>query len=81
MAGTFSFVSPELAPGAGTALQELRFTPADGANYVAVLGTVSVTVNKALPELLAAPAASPIVRADARAVRVDWGIGERARCV
>jgi hypothetical protein len=47
VAGAFAFTSPTNAPAAGTANQSVTFTPADAANYVAVVFSVSVTVNKA----------------------------------
>ena len=42
--GTFDFTTPALAPGAGTALQPVTFTPDDPASYSSVTGSVSVTV-------------------------------------
>jgi len=46
--GTFAYATPAIAPSAGTAAQQVRFTP-DNANYETVTGTVDVTVNKATP--------------------------------
>jgi hypothetical protein len=49
-AGSFAFVTPGLAPGVGTALQPVAFTPNDLANYTAETGAVSVTAAP-LPEV------------------------------
>jgi VCBS repeat-containing protein len=58
--GTFAFESPSTAPNAGTDLQSVIFTPTDTANYNVVTGTVSVTVNKATPDVTGWPTASDI---------------------
>jgi hypothetical protein len=59
-AGTFAFTSPSTAPNAGTASQSVTYTPTDTANYNTSVGTVSVTVNKANPNVTAWPTASGI---------------------
>jgi sugar lactone lactonase YvrE len=46
-AGTFAFTAPSTSPNAGTAAQSATFTPTDTTNYTTVVGSVSVTVNKA----------------------------------
>ncbi len=43
--GSFAFTTPSTAPGAGTASQNVTFTPTDTDYYNTVGGTVSVTVN------------------------------------
>ncbi len=43
--GTFSFTTPSAVPSAGTASQDVTFTPTDTANYNNATTTVSVTVN------------------------------------
>ena len=43
--GTFAFTTPSTAPSAGTASQNVTFTPTDGANYNTASTTASVTVN------------------------------------
>ena len=45
VAGDFAFTTPSTAPGVGTALQSVTFTPTVTANYNPVIGSVSVTVN------------------------------------
>jgi len=45
VAGTFAFTTPSTAPNAGTASQNVTFTPTDGSNYNTASTTVSVTVN------------------------------------
>jgi hypothetical protein len=45
VAGSFDFTTPSTAPGVGTALQGVTFTPTDTANYNTVRGSASVTVN------------------------------------
>jgi len=59
-AGSFTFASPTLAPGAGTATQGVIFTPTDLADYSTASGSVSVTVNKATPTITTLPTASTI---------------------
>jgi RHS repeat-associated protein len=49
VAGSFSFTTPSTAPGAGAASQSVTFTPSDTTDYNTVIGSVSVTVNKATP--------------------------------
>ncbi len=55
VAGTFAFVSPSTAPGAGTYTASIAFTPADTADYNTVPSTVSVLVDKATPAISAWP--------------------------
>ena len=45
--GRFDFTTPSTAPNAGTASQNVTFTPNDTANYNTASTTVSVTVNPA----------------------------------
>jgi hypothetical protein len=47
VAGSFAFTSPSTAPNAGTANQNVTFTPTDNSNYNTTNVNVSVTVNKA----------------------------------
>ncbi|MEI6784637.1 MAG: Ig-like domain repeat protein, partial [Verrucomicrobiota bacterium] len=49
--GSFAFTTPATAPGAGTALQAVTFTPTDTTNYASVSDAVSVAVNP-LPAVL-----------------------------
>jgi|GEM_PF-722432 len=49
VAGTFTFDDTTTLPDAGTASYDVTFTPTDIANYNTVAGTVSVTINKAIP--------------------------------
>jgi hypothetical protein len=46
-AGTYAFTTPSTAPNAGTASQNVTFTPTETANYNTATTTVSVTVNAA----------------------------------
>ena len=59
-AGTFAFTTPSTSPNAGTAAQSVTFTPTDTTNYTTVVGSVSVTVNKATPNVTAWPTAGSI---------------------
>jgi len=45
--GTFAFTTPSTAPNAGTASQNVTFTPNDTVNYNTASTTASVVVNKA----------------------------------
>jgi hypothetical protein len=45
--GTFTFTTPSTAPNAGTASQNVTFTPNDTVNYNTASTTASVTVDKA----------------------------------
>ena len=47
--GSYAFTTPSTAPGAGTALQSVTFTPTDTSNYNTVVSSVNVTVNQATP--------------------------------
>jgi hypothetical protein len=58
--GIFAFTTPSTAPNAGTASQEVTFTPTDGDNYNNASTTVSVTTSKATPTITTAPTASGI---------------------
>jgi hypothetical protein len=58
--GSFAFTTPSTAPNAGTALQSVTYTPTDTVNYNTANSTVSVTVNKADPNVKAWPTASAI---------------------
>ena len=59
-AGMFAFADPSVVPNAGTASQSLVFRPNDAANYSVASGSLSVTVNKALPTVITPPTASTI---------------------
>ena len=58
--GTFSWTTPTTAPGAGTTLESVTFTPTDTTDYNTAAGTVTVTVNKAAPTVTAWPTAGAI---------------------
>ncbi len=58
--GSFAWTAPGTAPGAGTNPQSVTFTPTDTTDYSTVIGTASVTVNKATPTITASPTASSI---------------------
>lgn len=58
--GTFAWVNSATVPDIGTSLQEVVFIPTDTVRYVTVSGTVSVTVNKGLPNVATWPTAAPI---------------------
>jgi hypothetical protein len=58
--GTFTFTTPGTAPNAGTASQDVTFTPDDQATYNIVTGTVDVTCNKATPTVNTWPTSTPI---------------------
>ncbi|HTL54065.1 MAG TPA: YDG domain-containing protein, partial [Candidatus Limnocylindrales bacterium] len=59
-AGSFAFTTPTTAPNAGTAAQSVTYLPTDTANYNTASSTVSVTVNKADPNVTAWPSATAI---------------------
>jgi hypothetical protein len=60
ISGDFSFITPTMAPGTGTAAQSVTFTPFDSTDYASVTGTVNVTVIKATPVVRTWPSASSI---------------------
>ena len=60
VAGSFAFTTPSTAPSAGTAAQNVTFTPTVPANYNSVSGTASVLVNKATPSVTTWPTATAI---------------------
>jgi len=45
--GSFTFITPTTAPGAGTASQGITFTPSDTTDYSSISTSVNVTVNQA----------------------------------
>jgi sugar lactone lactonase YvrE len=47
VAGSFGFTAPTTTPPTGTNPQSVTFTPSDTTNYSIVVGSTSVTVNKA----------------------------------
>ena len=49
--GSFAFATPTAAPVAGTASKSVVFTPSDTSNYNTVSLSVSVTTNKATPDV------------------------------
>ena len=49
--GTFAFTTPSTAPNAGTASQNVTFTPTETDNYNTVTTSVSVTVSRATPTI------------------------------
>jgi alpha-tubulin suppressor-like RCC1 family protein len=61
VAGTFAFTTPSTAPNAGTASQNVTFTPTETANYNTVTTNVSVTVSRATPTINPGLSASAIV--------------------
>jgi len=58
--GAFTWTAPTTAPTAGTASASVTFTPSDGTDYKAVVGTVSVTVNQVTPTVSSWPTASAL---------------------
>ena len=59
--GAFAFTTPSTAPNAGTASQNVTFTPTETANYNTVTTNVSVTVSRATPTINLGLSASAIV--------------------
>lgn len=59
-AGTFAWTTPSTAPNAGTPSESVTFTPTDSTDYTTVVGSVTVTVDKATPSVTAWPTASAI---------------------
>ncbi|HKF46367.1 MAG TPA: Ig-like domain repeat protein [Terracidiphilus sp.] len=60
IAGTFAWTTPSTAPHAGSQSESVTFTPTDTTDNNTVIGTVTVTVNKAAPTVSAWPTASAI---------------------
>lgn len=60
VAGTWSWQTADIVPTAGNAGYTAVFEPDDTANYETVTRTVAVTVEKAVPYISTAPAASAI---------------------
>ena len=60
VAGSFAFATPTAAPVAGSADQDVIFTPSDSNIYSSVTFAVNVTVNKATPTVTTAPTAAAI---------------------
>lgn len=58
--GTVAFTSPSTSPSAGTASYSWTFTPSDSTNYDTQTGSVSVTINKATPDVSGSITSSPI---------------------
>ena len=58
--GAFAWTVPTTAPGAGTPMESVTFTPTDTTDYNTVTGSVAVVVTKATPTVSAWPAASAI---------------------
>ncbi len=58
--GTFSWTTSSSAPATGTANESVTFTPTDTTDYNTVMGSVSLTVNKATPTVSSWPTASAI---------------------
>ena len=68
--GSFAFTTPDAIPNAGTALQNVTFTPADTTNYNSVNDNVSVSVTLACgaPSQITVPAVNTT-----GSVYVSWG--------
>jgi secreted trypsin-like serine protease len=64
VAGEFSFDAPDFKPETGTYEAAVTFYPEDTANYQPVKGTVTVQVNKIVPEVTEWPVASAITYGD-----------------
>jgi len=60
VSGAFTWTAPTLVPSGGTPSESVTFTPADTTDYSTVIGSASVTVNKATPTVSAWPTASAI---------------------
>ncbi|HKF48587.1 MAG TPA: Ig-like domain repeat protein, partial [Terracidiphilus sp.] len=58
--GAFAWSAPSIAPHAGVQSRSVTFTPTDSTDYNAVIGYVTITVNKATPTVSPWPAASTI---------------------
>ena len=58
--GSFAFTTPTTTPNAGTAVQNVTFTPTDSANYATAVGHLSVTVAKADPGAISWPTAGSV---------------------
>jgi hypothetical protein len=59
VAGGFAFSAPGTAPNAGTAVQNVTFTPTDTTDYATEFGTVNVTVNPATQTITFTQSAPP----------------------
>ena len=58
--GLFAFTNPETSPNTGSANQGITFNPTDNSNYTTASVSISVTVNKATPNITTPPSASSI---------------------
>jgi len=58
--GGFTWTTPSIVPGAGTASYSVTFTPNDTTDYNVVTGTVSLTVAQATPTISVKPSAGGI---------------------
>jgi hypothetical protein len=60
VSGTFAWTTPTIVPSAGTPSESVTFTPTDTTDYNTATGSVSMTVNAALPTVTVTPGASSI---------------------
>ena len=58
--GVFSFASGGTTPYLGLGSHEIVFTPFDANNYIPVITSVNVIVNRAIPQILTSPTTSTI---------------------
>ena len=60
VSGVFAWTTPTIVPSGGTPSESVTFAPTDTADYSAVTGSVSVTVNPAAPTVTVIPGSSSI---------------------
>ena len=53
--GTFAWANNSIVPEAGTKMFDVVFTPADAVNYTTTTVSVSVLIERAIPEIITAP--------------------------
>ncbi len=60
VSGAFAWTTPTIVPSGGTPSEGVTFTPSDTTDYNPVTGSVSVTVNPALPTVTVTPRSSSV---------------------
>jgi hypothetical protein len=58
--GVFAFTNPDTSPNTGSTNQSITFTPTDTSNYSTTNTNISVTINKATPNITTKPKPSNI---------------------
>ena len=70
VSGTFAWTTATIVPSGGTPSESVTFAPTVGTNYSTVAGSVSVTVNPAVPTVTVTPGSSSISAASPLSVTI-----------